>query len=364
MTLQVCLSRIMPKAFLVALAASILIMPTLADDKPADESEFLFYPLPPDRPRLQFLASFSTSLDVSTENSGFRDFIFGGKDKEGHLVEKPYGLAVHDGAIYVVDARGGGWVVFDLKNKRSAVVQPGGGGSLKKPINIAIDSDGTKYVTDTGREQVLVYDSNNKFRKALGTPGQFKPVDVAIVDDRLYVTDNANHQVHVLNKQSGEILFSFGGSGQDEGKLRHPTNITVATDGTLYVVDSTNLRVQQFSLDGDFIRAFGQPGTVPGTFSRPKGIAIDHKGIIYVSDAAFENVQIFAQDGGALMAFGAPGGGRDSINLPTVVKIDYQNIRYFEKYIDPAFEVEYLVLVASQFGANKIAVFGYGSPRQ
>ena len=94
------------------------------------------------------------------------------------------------------------------------------------------------------------------------------------------------------------------------------------------------------------------------------GIAIDRDGYIYVVDSAFENIQVFAQDGGALMFFGAPGDARDSINLPTVVKIDYDNIQYFEKYAAPNFEIEYLVLVASQFGVNKVSVFGFGSMKE
>ena len=335
----------------------------LADKREKEADEFLFYPLPPDLPRLQFLATFSSSLDVSTAKGGFRDFVFGGQDKEGHLVNKPYGVAIHEGAIYVIDTRGNGWGVFDLAGRTSRVITPGGGGSLKKPINITIDADGTRYVTDTGREQVLVYDNRDRFQRAYGTPGQFRPVDALVVGTRLYVTDIANHQVHVLDKSTGEVLSSFGGAGSEPGQLFHPTNLALGPDETLYVVDTSNFRVQQFSLDGEFIRAIGSIGTAPGTFSRPKGIALDRDGHIYVVDSAFQNVQILHQDGGALMFFGEPGGARDSINLPTVVKIDYDNVAYFEKYTAPDFDVEYLVIIASQFGANKVNVFGFGSLR-
>ena len=333
-------------------------------DSGDEAEEYLFYPLPPDLPRFQFLASFSSPLDVSSGKSGFRNFVFGGEDKEDHLVEKPYGVAVHEGAIYVVDTRGAGWAVFDLANRRSAFVRPKGGGTLKKPINITIDADGTRYVTDTEREQVLVYGPQNRFLKAYGEPGQFKPIDVAIAGDRLYVSDVMHHSVHVLDKSTGKTLARFGGRGSDPGEFNNPTNLSLASDDTLYVVDTINFRVQQFTLDGEFIRAFGEAGAVPGTFSRPKGISVDRDGYIYVVDSAFENIQVFGQDGGALMFFGAPGNERDSISMPTVVKLDYDNIPYFGKYIAPDFDVEYLVIVASQYGNNKVAVFGYGSRRE
>jgi len=176
----------------------------------------------------------------------------------------------------------------------------------------------------------------------------------------LFVTDIMNHQVLVLDKRTGEMLNSFGEAGSAPGQLFHPTNVAVAPDDTLYVVDTSNFRIQQFSAEGEFIRAIGQIGTGPGTFARPKGIALDRQSYIYVVDAAFGNIQILDSAGGALMAFGRGGTELDSINLPTVVKIDYDNVSYFEKYAAPNFNMKYLVIVASQFGRNKVVVYGFG----
>lgn len=331
----------------------------MADDEIVGEQP-LFLPLPPDEPRLQFLTKFSSSLDISTEKKGFRDFVFGGEDKEAQLVQKPYGLAVHEGAIYVVDTRGNGYGVFDLANSRSKLVRPTGAGALAKPINITIDTDGTRYITDTDREQILVFNADDRFLRAIGEPGQFRPVDVAIAGNLLYVTDIMNHRIHVLDKATDEVVQTFGDAGSEPGQLFHPTNLAIGSDGTIYVTDTSNFRLQQFDAEGKFIRAIGSQGSRPGTFSRPKGIALDREGHIYVVDAAFQNIQVLDPDGGALMAFGEPGAERWNINLPTVVKIDYENVPYFEKFAAPNFEIEYLVLVASQYGLNRVVVFGYG----
>lgn len=333
-----------------------------ADEK--DSEKPIFFPLPPDPPRLQFLRKYSSSLDVSTKKKGFRDFVFGGEDRETPLIQKPYGLAVFQGAIYVVDARGSGYGVFDLEEGRSRFVRPSGAGRLIKPINITIDEDGTRYVTDTDREQILVYDSQDRFVRAIGESGQFKPIDIAIDGDRLFVTDTKHHQVHALNKLTDELLLSFGEAGSEEGQLFHPTNLSIAADGTIYVTDTTNFRIQQFSPEGEFIRVIGGQGMSYGSFARPKGVAIDRDDNLYVVDAAFQNVQILGPDAYPLMAFGNSGRDRWSINLPTVVKIDYDNVRYFQQYAAPDFEIEYLVLVASQYGLNKVVVFGFGKLRE
>ncbi|MDX2410730.1 MAG: 6-bladed beta-propeller [Woeseiaceae bacterium] len=350
-------------ACLVSAVLLFAMAPSMADDKIVGEQP-LFLPLPPNEPRLQFLTKFSSALDISTEKKGFRDFVFGGEDKEAQLVQKPYGLAVHEGAIYVVDTRGNGYGIFDLANSRSKLVRPTGAGALAKPINITIDTDGTRYITDTDREQVLVFSADDRFLRAIGEPGQFSPVDVAIAGSRMYVTDIMNHQIHVLDKASGETIGTFGEAGSEPGQLFHPTNLAIGSDGTIYVTDTSNFRLQQFDADGNFVRAIGTQGSRPGTFSRPKGIALDHEGHIYVVDAAFQNIQVLDADGGALMAFGEPGAERWNINLPTVVKIDYQNVQYFEKFAAPNFEIEYLVFVASQYGLNRVVVFGYGELRE
>ena len=352
LSLTLVLAAAVSFSFLTSSASSV------ADDEV--EQEAIFYPPPPNFPRIQFLRAYSSHFDAGSEKGGFRDFVFGGVEKESQLVKKPYGLAVYKGAIYVVDARGAGYGVFDFANEQSRFVQPSGRGALRKPINITIDADGKRFITDTSREQIVVFDANDRFLKAFDGPEDSKMVDVAILGDRLYVTDVDRHQVHVLDKVTGETLFTFSEGGDKPGQLHHPTNIAVGPNGTLFVSDTTNFRVQEFGADGEFINAIGEIGTGHGQFARPKGIAVDREGRLYAVDAAFENVQILAADGASLLAFGHPGSSGDSINMPTVVKIDYENVQYFKKYFAPDFDVEYLVVVVSQFGANKVVVFGFG----
>ncbi|RMF95792.1 MAG: hypothetical protein D6727_09940 [Gammaproteobacteria bacterium] len=331
------------------------------ETKPAAEP--LFFPPPPAPPRLQYLTRLSSQLDLGGQDSAFRSLVFGQETEESHLVLKPYGLSVHAGAVYVVDTRGGGYGVFDLAAGRTRFVRPAGPGRLRKPINISIDADGTRYLTDTERNQVLVFGSDDRFLRAFGQDDDYRPVDVLILGERLYVTDIAHHRIVVLDKASGEIVDTFGSVGSDPGELFQPTNLALGPEGQIYVTDTGNFRISVFTPEGEFVREIGQIGTVVGQFARPKGVAVDRERRVYVVDAAFENVQILAADGTPLLFFGGAGNGPGGLNLPTVVKIDYDNVDYFRQYADPSFEIEYLVLVASQFGANKVAVFGFGRQR-
>lgn len=320
----------------------------------------IFYPPLPNSPRLQYLATFSSENDVGDGTGGFQTFLLGNREDAAPLVAKPYGVAMHNGAIYVVDTRGGGYGVFDLSNKKAFTIKGSGAGRMQKPINMAIDQDGSKYITDTERNQILVFDATDKFVRAYGKKDWFKPSDVAITDDKLFVSDLKNHNIQVLSKQSGDRLYSISRGGQKEGELLYPTNIEVTADGFLYVSDTGNFRIQKFTLDGKFVGNYGVVGSSPGQFARPKGIAVDRIGRRYVVDAAFENVQIISPDGELLLFFGGPGTDRDSINLPTDVEIDYDNVSLFQKYADPEFKLEYVILIASQFGINKVNVYGFG----
>jgi DNA-binding beta-propeller fold protein YncE len=316
----------------------------------------------PNAPRIQHLRTFTGEGDVAKQTSDFARFIVGDA-QSGVQLQQPYGVAMYDGKLYVADSKGPGLMVFDLKQNRFSLITGTGNGRMKRPINVTIDRDGTKYVTDTGRDQVLVFDEKDRFVTAFGAEGEFKPVDTAIAGDRLYVADIRHHQIQVLDKRTGRLLFKFGKAGSKEGELFHPTNLALGPDGDIYVVETSNFRVQRFTPDGKFVRIYGEVGTAPGRFTRPKGIAIDRAGRLYVGDSAFENVQIFDPSGKLLLYFGQPGDRAEGLNLPAGVAIDYDNVDLFKPYADPRFALEYVILVASQFGPNKVDVFGFGRMR-
>lgn len=340
------------------LALLILLLVSACATGPKDSGP-VFYPPLPNPPRLQHLRSITSLKDIGG-GSAFAEFVLGRESSES-LVSKPYGVAVHQGKIYVVDTRGPGYVVLDLAKKEHSLIRGGGAGRMKKPINITIDKDGMKYVTDTGRNQVLVYNTKDRFVRAYGVEGQFKPGDVAIVGKRLYISDLKHHMVHVLDKQTGKTLFKMATADEKnrKGVVQFPTNMAVYQD-KLFISDTGNFKIVKYTLDGKFVHSLGEVGSTLGQFARPKGIALDREGRFYVVDAAFENVQVFNKEGKVLLFFGGPGYSPEHINLPTDIVIDYDNIKYFQQYAAPGFKLEYIIIVASQFGANKINVFGFG----
>jgi DNA-binding beta-propeller fold protein YncE len=319
-----------------------------------------FFPAAPDLPRIQYLTAFSSLKDVE-QQSAFNRFVVG--EKPDVKLDKPYGVAVFDGKIYVCDTNTG-VVVFDLKHQSFGPLKGATGpGRLTQPVNISIDSDGTKYVADPARGQVVAFDRNDDYLKAYGMPGGWRPVDAVPLEDRLYVADPGNGLVKVFDKQSGELIKHFGDKGDPSERLDRPTNLTFDSDGDLYVTDAGRFQVVKFDRDGHFKGTIGQPGDNLGHFARPKGIAVDREGHLYAVDAAFNNVQIFNKEGRLLMFFGEDSDKPGGLLLPAKVTIDYDDLPYFQRYVGPDFEPEYLVFVVSQLGPRLVNVFAYGKQK-
>ena len=322
---------------------------------------FIFFPKPPELPRIQFLTSFTSEKDLLPDTSAFDKFIIG--EKRDKKIDKPYGVAIYKSKIYVCDTNQG-VVVFDLDKKRmDPLAGAQGSGRLIQPLNITVDRDGNKYVADTGRGQVVIFDKDDQYRNAIGKFSDWRPVDVAVFGDLLYVADMKNGVIRVFDKTSVAELKEFGKKGKPEENLYMPTNIAFDTEGSLYISDTGRFKVFKYDRDGHMLNTLGSLGSSSGSFARPKGIATDRNNRIYVVDAAFANVQVFDPGGQLLLYFSKQGFYPGDLYLPAQIIVDYDHVRYFEKYADPDFEVEALIIVTSQFDRRLVNVFGLGKLR-
>src|SRR6266498_2025749 len=72
---------------------------------PKAETSMVFFPPPPNLPRIQFLAGINDSRDVEGRKDTFKLVsALGAEEKEKiRPLSKPYGIAEHDGKIYLCD---------------------------------------------------------------------------------------------------------------------------------------------------------------------------------------------------------------------------------------------------------------------
>ncbi len=320
-------------------------------DDPVQNTGPVFYPMPPNQPRLQFLTTISNK-DKAGPGS------FPVKEKTFLEIKRPFDIGAVKGKIYISDRKFLKVLTVDLEKKvLDSIAGP------YQSAGIWVTDDDYKYIADFNEKQVVVFDANNRISRVYAGEELFdKPTDVAVFGNRVYVCDLNRHQVLVLDKVSGESIQEIGGIGTEEGKFYKPTHVIVDKEGNLYVNDFFNLRVQKFDAEGNFLKAFGQPGDTLGEFARPKGIGIDREGHLYAVDAAFENVQIFDDDTtDLLLFFGSFGLEPGNMYLPNGIYIDYHNVDYFKEYADNNFELQYLVYVGNTWGPVRLNVYGFGN---
>lgn len=284
---------------------------------PKETPPELYWPFPPVKPRIKFVDLILGSIDVTGIRAGkFRQYLFG-EEKEVAFV-KPIFVAVRNDVMYVTDLRR--VHVYDFDKKKFRLVSMVFGNAT----GVAVTSDGTLFVADSGKKEVFMLKPGAKRAIMLDRKGTFVSPGGLAVDDKfgkLIVPDAKKHTVRVYNLE-GEFLFSIGKRGGGPGEFNFPYAAAVDGKGRIYVVDSGNFRVQIFDREGKFLKAFGTVGAVVGHFARPKGIALDSEGHIYVVDAAFGNFQIFDINGNVFLSVGVNGSEPGKFSLPIGIAID------------------------------------------
>jgi hypothetical protein len=133
---------------------------------------------------------------------------------------------------------------------------------------------------------------------AMGDPSHLLYLPDAIALDphgTLWVTDAHGH--FQLFAPDGTYLETWGTPGAGDGQFNFVRpggnnygGVAFAQDGSFDVVDTGNLRVQQFDKDRHFVQAWGGQGTGEGQFREPLSIAIDGQGQLYVLDDLRDDV--------------------------------------------------------------------------
>jgi len=341
-------------------------------ESPVKPQSIIFYPPLPQRPKIQFLRMLNMAEDIEPKErkSGLLKFVAGEDDKETKKIReinRAYGMAWWQNKLYVCDIGGGQGAVFDFENSKfrffgREMSATSSKPRLRKPVNIWISPKGEKYISDTQKGIISVFDGEDRWVRSITVANGFKPGGAVVREGRLWVSDLQRNAILVMDSATGRILRQVGEKGSAPGQFGWPTNIAFGPGGHLYVTGTLNARVQKFNRRGSLVRVIGSRGLRYGQMVRPKGIAIDRDDRLYVVDSATQVVQVFDTDGRILMAFGGAGSVPGSMSMPAGIHISYEGVEYFQQFASPDFKLEYLIFVSNNWHPrNKINVYGYGT---
>ncbi|MDE3076396.1 MAG: NHL repeat-containing protein, partial [Chloroflexota bacterium] len=151
-------------------------------------------------------------------------------------------------------------------------------------------------------------------------------------DGSLYVADMDNNRIEKFDV-NGKFLLKWGSTGKGVGEFASPSGVALDQHGNLWVTDLWNHRVQEFDRDGKFLLEFGVFAAAtgkasPGGFFGPRGVAISPQGDVYVTDTGNKRVQKYSPQGTLVTMWGQPGTGPGQFGEPIGIAVDQEGNVY------------------------------------
>ena len=145
---------------------------------------------------------------------------------------------------------------------------------------------------------------------------------------RLYVVQSAANRITILNPD-GSVATTLGKAGSGDGDFQEPWSVAIAPDGSVFVADTWNHRIQKFDATGRFVAKWGnfidtkgQRDAEPYAFWGPRDVAIGPDGNVYVSDTGNKRITVFNQNGQYIRALGGEGSAPGQFKEPVGITFD------------------------------------------
>ncbi|XP_019639632.1 PREDICTED: tripartite motif-containing protein 3-like [Branchiostoma belcheri] len=208
----------------------------------------------------------------------------------------PAGITVNnDDSILVADSstayiyvyRDNGQLLFKFAGKGT------NNGQLSLPLDICTDSSRHIIVADSGNRRIELFTSRGEFIRHIAT--DIDPVSIAVgPDGQLVLTETVRHRGVVKVFGLNGILERRFGRRQG---LMYPTGITVDSEDSILVVDSSTAYIYVYRDNGQLLFKFAGKGTNNGQFSLPLDICTDSSRHIIVADSGNRRIELFTSHG-------------------------------------------------------------------
>ena len=168
---------------------------------------------------------------------------------------------------------------------------------------MAVAPDGRSYVVDKSLRKIVIYDTQRQPMHEITFPDAY-PLSANISNEELYITTESGILVSDLEGTAPTTWYIS--RGKEPGQFDLPGGMAIDEDGTMYVADSLNYRVQAIGSDGKVIWTYGEPLPPDQAvmyrgedrkFGLPSSIALAEDGRLYVVDGLNSELVVLTTDG-------------------------------------------------------------------
>jgi DNA-binding beta-propeller fold protein YncE len=173
--------------------------------------------------------------------------------------------------------------------------------TLSQPAGVAVQADGVYWVLDRGTPRLFRLDASGRVQGMLSleNQGTYGLNGLAVdASGNLYVADTGRNRILVLSL-TGAIIRQIGHQGADLGGFTQPMNLAFAPDGSFFVADWENARLERFDTTFNATDAWS-------TGFRPFGVVVDQLGRVFAPDADRRLIEAYTPRGAPLGELSAP----------------------------------------------------------
>ncbi|CAF1337963.1 unnamed protein product [Adineta steineri] len=174
---------------------------------------------------------------------------------------------------------------------------------------VAVDKDGTIYVSDWRRSEVTRWkegDTDGTVVAGGNDRGDHVnqltfPAEIFVDEDySIYISDHVNDRVMKWKKDAkeGSVVAGGNGRGNDLNQLSEPKGVVVDNLGQIFIADSKNHRIMRWregDTNGTIVVGGNGGGHGPNQLNVPDGVSFDVEGNLYVADTYNHRIQKYEQ---------------------------------------------------------------------
>jgi DNA-binding beta-propeller fold protein YncE len=241
---------------------------------------------------------------ADTENGRLLKFPLSEDDvsesSEISIPELPYPIKVtinSKGDIFAIDGRRHRIVHINPRGEFIGYIEGVGAPSLKAmiPKSIKVDGKDTLYVLDVHAGKIQILDPGGKYEKSIAFPKGYGFISDLEVDSQgnILLLDSVKRSIYLVRQGEKKVELL---TESLKGKVKFPVAITTDKKGIIYVVDENGGEILIFSRNGSLLGRKFAMGWDKGFLYYPSGACVGEDGSLFIADRENSRVQVFPRE--------------------------------------------------------------------